>query len=690
MKELLLQYAPLSLWWLGYLWVVLLVGWMMWGLVIGLAQRRWSLPPLANPWLTVLVWAMCGVATIGLVSVPLYFFGGSAVWLTGIIALLAIAAFFLGVGKLWRRRSRAVKIAKRLAGRGYQVSITTRSLLVVTCTLLFIGFIVVDGVLSTMRLSFLADGSDANVHLSRVVDIAENGFSIRDGFMQGIDETRYAINFIYALFVPLVTAGAVAGTAPYEMAAVTPVFFRALQILAIGALAFGVAQLLFAKRKHATVLAYCVSVAAVIIGMSLNHFAFSFYPNIVVFAWYVVLFFALLWQSDSKYRHLSFLLLALSVITIAGTHATYAIMAGLLIALVRGVYFVEDIVRRRSPFTTQFWVSVMAVAVLLLPGIFVFLQPNLMSDQAINTESAGASVQLFGIRVFPPRLGLTDNLVWNVVQLIGVAGLSMLGFRRSFRAGVLITILLGISLITASNPVFVSIMNAAHIPYWVMSRFPSLNIFLTYSLPIVFGLVFVGMGGAWAARQWSSRRSVALTVGVVTVFVIGVVILAIMDTGVAVQRQAKYFAKRNYTALETFRRIDREVMGHIGNRQLVLASHYTSYYLPVVKPSTVVYTDALHMPPGGDASNRQQCQNQLFAQLNAPDVVRGTGVNWVVIDPYQGKKITEERLSALRSHPEDYVEVSGPGVYRVFRVQAGSARATASCQLFQQREAGQR
>lgn len=691
MKQLLLTYVPLSLWWLGYIFVVMLIGWAAWSACLAMAGRRWkTLPALDNPWLTALVWMMSGVATIGLVSVPFYLFGGSAGWFTiGVALLTFIAAGLLGK-QLWRGRSRLEASLRRLIGRGYQVSITAHSLLVMICSVLLLGFVIADGVFSMVRLSHLADGSDANVHLSRVVDMTENGFSIRDGFMQGIDETRYAINFIYTLFIPVTTTAAAVGVAPYEIAAVTPVFFRSLQMLAIGALAFGVMQLLLGKRKGAVALAYSASAAAVVVGMLLNHFAYSFYPNIVVFTWYVVLFFALLWQSDDRRRQLSYLLLGLSAVTIAGTHATYAIMAGLLIALVRGVYFVEDLVRRRSPFTTELWVSVAAVVVLLLPGVFVFLQPNLMTEQAINTESAIASVELFGVRVFPPRLGLTQSTLWNSVQLIGTLGLIVVGFRRSFRAGVLVAIVLGISLITASNPLFVSVMNAAHIPYWVMSRFPSLNIFLTYSLPIVFGLIFVGMGASWLARHWPQRRSVALLAGGGTLVVIGLIGISIMGFGLATQRRSQEFMRFNYTALETFRRLDREVMRHIGNRQLVLASHYTSYYLPVVKPSTVVYTDALHMPPGGDAGNRQQCQNQLFAQLDRPEVVRGAGIQWVVVDPYGGEEVTEERLAALRRHPGDYTEVLEPGIYRVFRVQPGSAETTAVCKRFEQREAGQR
>lgn len=689
MKELLIQYAPLSIWWLGYFGAVMLIGWMVWSWLMKLVRHRWSLPDLNNPWLTVLVWLMSGFTTIGLASIPLYIARGSALWLTGGVIALLLIAFFLMLQNVWHRRSDLERLMKRFCGAGYSFKFHIRSTVLVVALALLAVFVLVDSMISAARLSYILDGSDANVHLSRMVDMMHNGMSIRDGFMQGVDETRYAINFVYSLFIPLLMVTKALGYAPYEVAAVTPVFFRLLQIVAIGALAFGVAQLLFFRKKRDRGWCYAISASAVIVGMLLNHFAFSFYPNVVVFAWYVVLFFALLWQSSKAHQSLARILLILAALAIAGTHATYAIMAGLLIALVQGVYFIEDIIRRRSPLTRELWVSFLAVTLLLLPGVFVFLQPNLMTEQAVNTESGAASLLLFGVRVFPPRLGFTSDMIWNFVQAIGLMGLIWAGFRSSARVGVVMVTVLGVSLITASNPLFVATMDALHIPYWVISRFPAINIFLTYNLPIVFGGVCLMLGVWWVVKR---TRSAALRIVTTTgclVLTAGV-LLAIGQSALQVQRQAWHWTKQNYVALETFRRIDREVMSHIGSRQLVLASHYTSYYLPVVKPSTVVYTDALHMPPGGDADNRQQCQNQLLAQLNAPDVVRGAGINWVVIDPYQGEKVTEERLSALRSHPEDYIEVSGPGVYRVFRVQAGSVRTTASCQLFQQREAGQR
>lgn len=667
--KFVLSQLVLNLAWCLYLVGVGVVGWLVLYFLNKKYKLNFAKPKFLkeNAFYNILLSFAFGVLTLGVLSMPFYLFNWSSwVYTTMVFVLIGLSLVF-AVKVYLPRIFEKLKLLKK----GVKVTLNYK----IIAILVVLAFIAFDFVLAVWNGALYADGSDIYVHYSRVFDIINSGrFTIRDGFLLGVDEVRYAFNFIYALFVPLMSMTSKVGASLIDTGFAAHAAFRAIQALAAGALSFSLLSYC-AKLKRLQVWIY--SLLGVVMTFSFYHFFSANYPNNIVFAWFVLLFIGMTVAYSTKFTKEGLWMLVFIAVLSAGTHPTYALIAAVFLFVVYVLLWLVWLIKNKlwfqpaKLFGFEFWMTVLTCFILISSSLFAYLQPNNLTEASKLIESQNANLNIFGVNVFPPLPELIDNqtAVVSVLSILGTVAFLFLAWNKSWELGLMVSVMTFFVLITSSNPLFVFVMQRLGLPYWLIRRFNALNIIRFYRVYLVFGFVGLFKSVDYINRKLKIKPAVKMAMRCLITGVVVLSVLSIAKVGLGTVKSAVHYGSLNHDAIKIYSLMESQVRPYLkGEDSLILSTQYTSYYLPLISPVKVIYIDSNHTPPTAAALQREQCQNFLLDNLGEGEAVSALGVKYIVLDNFQPDELYSRQVAKLRSLPEFYRELSVGGTYAVFEV----------------------
>lgn len=639
-----------------------------------------------NIFLRILVYTGTGVSILGIISIPFYILNLSSsifVVLVWGLMLMALAISLYQSARKYKNYPNTINVT---------IPKTTMQLIFAIAIAILLIFFVIDAAFSVWHGAFYADGSDLYVHYARIFDISEGIFSIKDGFLVGVDEVRYAINFLYTLFIPIVKPLEIIGVNPISIGFSGHLIFRIIQMLAAGALAVFVLKenLNLDKFKIGT-----LAILAIIATFCVTHFSAANYPNKLVLAWYVFLFIGGILVYRKKDYVAGIFLLVLGVILIAGTHPTYALMAAIYLIGCRVLVVVVDLIRKNKKelYNTKLNLLFIGAGVFLaIPSVLAYLSPNHMSAHALEIESGSYGMSLGGINIINPLPGIIGEAnggIATIVALMGLITLVVLLLRKWKNYNIQYFGMIFFVVFTVSNPLFMLIAEKAGVPYWLLLRFSSINIIALYQILFIFGVYSIIMIPKILSLK---GRSKTIARGISFVLV-AIILSSLLYNAKNTYSEAYQYGQKNNTAVSEVYRIMREEVEPVLPKDkeiVVLATSYVSYYMPQILPNaSVISIDPLHMPPGADGQSREDCQTTLLEKVTDADSLRSAQIDYIVIDSWQPQEVFERQLKELRGDEGNFAELFKGSVYAVFKVNSGESRQSIeSCTKFINTERG--
>lgn len=675
-----LKYGALNIIWLLYALLVGMLGRVAFRRIENYFKLDLSkVPSLNNIFFKGLLYVGVGFFILGVLSIPFYIFNWSSFIYTILVWLLLVGAMTHEIVifiKYYKEQNKKTIIS---------FSISKKNLILYITIIAFLIFLVSDFIFSVWHGANFSDGSDMYVHFARIFDISNDTFSIKDGFLRGVDEVRYAINFLYAFFIPL--------TKPLELMGVNQIpigfsahfIFRVLQMLAAGAFTF------FVVKENVTVNqrgVYVLSFFAILATFFINHFSWANYPNVVVFAWYVILFVGgvLIYKKNTK--TLGLLLLLLSAILIAGTHPTYALMASIYVVASRVLImiiqlFMGGVNRKKTIKETSINITlIIATAILMAPSVFAYMTPNNMSGMAMETEGGAMSSSVLGVEIINPVSGIIGwsnnvGIVGSILFVMSALGLCFLFYLLYKKPSITSVQYIGMILFvlfTTANPLFMLVAEKAGIPWWLLLRFSSANIFITYQVFLVFGLYLIYL----APRFFDRNMVLRLATKSLSCILILVCITSLVSQARLTYATATQHGLDNSTAASgVFNVMRDELLPFLPSDKevLILSTSYISYYLPLIAPkASVLSIDALHMPPAAAGDYRESCQQNLLLDVGNGESLRSLGVDYVILDEWQQDDMFNSQLETLRNDKINFTEIHIGDIFVIFKVNDGASR----------------
>lgn len=682
MKQTLLRFSSLSLAWVIYFCVLSIVGYAMIRLIKKLLSRKnCTLSLKEYGFLVNLIFnAVSGFVLFGILSLPFYLFEWSAKVYTILCIIVVVFAIFYCAKNIFEQRKTIEAFLRKFLKSGFQTRITLPLVLSIISITIILIFLAVDLFFCVARMNYLS--GDASVHISRINDIVSNGFTIRDSFFANTIESRYAFNFIYAVCAPFCVIAKAFGFVTYECIAASAPFFRLIQFSATISLICYTFKTLLNKKSVIQSLVWPIIALGTIFWVVLDPYTWwHYYPLVMALSWYAVLFIGLFEMTDRKTVLNGKIAVLIASLAITGTHPTYAMIAIILYAIIILGWVIQDLCKKKLK-KEKLRFLIIPFLILLIPCIFVFAQPNLMTKNAIDVDSAAANIQFFNIRLFSPELGITiEKPIRSLVHILGLVSLIFLSFKKSFKLGWAFTAILFFCIITTFNPLFVWLMKKIGIPYWVMGRFSGTNIFLSHGIVLSFGLACLLYCIFKIFRQKALFKYLA---GIIVIVLAA--LLMIRPIYNTYKKSFGFEGLYNRLSLSSYDAIVKEVNPYIKNRSLILATGAISYAIPTVKPVTTIYTEDLHMPPNVDGNNRAKCQKALFRQIKNPKILRGAGIEYIIL----GTSIDSEKLLSeqdISQQPKDFLTIKESSQYRIIKILKGEiSDPPKSCSRYQELE----
>lgn len=589
--------------------------------------------------LRLLFWFMVAFTTLGLFSVLLYIFQ-LPVWvfvLAYVAGLVNSAACVLACFNTERQRGDVLHRmvgAFRLPGDS-KVIITV--LILLTCALMgdYLFALYVGGQ--------VAEGSDSYVFMAKAVTMIANGFSLDDGFISDMPETRYHFNALLALYTTpsFVTNNMII---PMETWRWSFAFFRMLEWMAIFSLAYSVfSKWLQFDKKSSLIYASVALITAV--AMFSDDFMKANFPNQVSNVWIILFVLGIILLESTKWkRETAIGLIVLPALALGLTHPTYALILFIFtvsflsyLLFFTGRRFFGSDIRKNTLY-------IIGCTILIISPLITYLMPNRIgeypnSDNIQTTEIAGVDI----IIPLIPR-----GIIGVAVTLLGVVGYGymLVKLRRRRDQLALLTALLSFFLITGHNPVFMAVADGV-LPLWLINRFLSMNV-LSYIVAVVGVYVLVSWAAPVVARKRKLPRNSNVIAGTTLAACLVVSSLYITES----YRYTYHWTKgieRGYYAF-----IDRtydSFSNKIPTGSVLLANSGDSYFFPAVIPTKVVAVHFGHATPSVDAGSRLACQEALLSDYD-PDNLAFAEVDYIVVARWEGDY--ERRVRILENNPSSY------------------------------------
>lgn len=619
-----------------------------------------------NPFLLIILSFGASVVMFGVASLPLYALQLPAIVYTVIYlgALLGAVVYLMSMvaGALAKKRSVTIS--------GW------RFWLAFTAGLSLVGILVFDYVVSTYFGAQFAEGSDTYVHVAKILSIWQYGFSIDDGFLEGVAETRYHFNAIYPLYLPIIQLGHVT---PADAWNVSTGFFRFIQWITAGALMTVVARrLLRLDSKCSLWLGVVATVAAVAAVGGSRFMHVAMYPNTIENIWLVLLVVGLFLVVDS-HRKLGVAMSYMAALLITLTHPTYALMAALFVALL----FAGSLI--------GYWVKLYRLDgryLLTLGGLFVILMlspvitilfPDRMTDASFDFGNF-KSIEVLGVDILPVALPDTPlSVLFATISLIGYGFIvARLWVQKKYQLLIAVLALVLFVYLLVNNPMFMAIVGDI-LPLWLLARFGAMNVLSLIIIPV--GLYTIGLGVLRLVGKRELFRKVLICASIV---------IAVTGLGLSALRGYKSFYDNtkaiDHGYLDFVHRTQQTLGGVFQPGSVVIANLGDSYFLPASLPIKVIAVHAAHATPEADSANRLLCQEELYAGLFDNRLVATTGARYIVVakwDAQYNGLIAKLSQDAMYRHIKDTPDFM---VYEIIVPNTGDVIEDSPCRVYKKVE----
>jgi len=583
-------------------------------------------------------------ALLGLISIPFYLLHWSATF----YAVVYVLCGLIGWAYL------ALRLVKNLFTRGVIDFFKLNGELLIT-KLLFSAlciFLIADFIFSLYAGSDVLNGSDAYVHLARMVTMLYSHFGIQDGFLSGVDETRYHFNVIYALFV---IPSRLFNISPAEVWRFSFAFFRLLQWMAIFTLAWHVSAKWLEQGRRVLFMATTATLFAA--GYYSGVFFVATYPNQIVNLWFVLLIMGVSYYESSDGASILPALIPAFLVTM--THPTYALMAVILVAF---VILIRVLLEKRQFIynTPGLYFYGKLAGVLALGPLVTFALPNRMTAAAYDFGDF-PTVKVIGLSIFKPYNFLRDTPLQLSLLLIGTIGLWYLAYRlwSRKREWALVAALIIFYPLLVYEPIGFGVLHS-RLPLWLIQRFNYMNVLNYVAMPVgMVALVDVStrLLRSMRVRRILSWRRLAYAAPTLALLAISMYLVApnhkILTINHAENKHYYSFIARTYDDFHSV----------IHNNDVVLANTGDSYFLPAVLPVKTVAIYSAHATPMADEADRLKCQSYLMDHLSYGDL-KTVGVTTIVLSYYDANASKEMQLANSEPYLKEVATNQDFAVYR--------------------------
>lgn len=637
-----LDFTVVTLYWS----TLILVGAFLSSLTARWTRLRTNIDGISdNTPLMVLVYFAIGVVFFGLFSIPLYILKLPSYVFTLFYICVVAASSFYYLHKLFTKKLK-VKI---FTFRGLDPRIVVIALIVA-------GLLVFDYIVSGVFGTMFAGGVDAYVHLAKIVGILSYGFSMDDGFYRGVIESRYHINVIHALYIPLAHLSHFTPAVSWNLSLG---FFRLLQWFSLIGLAYFIARYWLNTTK---IRAGLVGLVVLLFNIALPPLFMNvaLYPTKIVTLWVTVFIVGL--STCSRYPRTGYSLILLSSALLSLTHPTYALMCALFLMIYLILSVVVGMLRRRRIKYVVFLPHVLSLMILLASPLFTASFPSYITHDLFNVGTV-STMSLLNVEIIQPLYPRDFNqLLLAAISFVGGLYI-LLKLKHAGRIDQIVLVLLLYSFyyLLVCNPIFMSLVNE-RVPLWFLERFSTMNILQTITLPLGVYVLFILCGVI--AKSWPAvlRRAMFVASSV------AMLVFLMLNTAESYDKFNDTTLGINFGHYELIQRISKELLGVIPQGSLVVAPLNDSYHLPSAIPVRVLAIDSTHATPSAASKQRLACVDKLFDEnINWSDLAI-IKADYIIL-PLSYKVYASSQYVAINNQIDKFKLITESSDYVVYRIE---------------------
>jgi hypothetical protein len=574
--------------------------------------------------LRVLIALASSFALFAVLIIPCYILQLPIVVLAVLYAVVLGAAGGFMLPRWWR-----ALLAKRAIT--IQYSFPLRAPAVYYLTLLGVGgalaVVGLDYAINAFIGSEAQDGSDAYVHVAKILTLVQQGFSLDDGFFSGIVESRYHVNIVHALYA---LGAYVTGSSPADVWRYSLGFFRLLVWASFFTVAYHACAYWFKDKGRAL---FVASVTLIVtFARFSDYFYVANYPNEIVVAWIALLIVGLSLYEAGK---IGVMLPLIAAFLATMTHPTYALMTAAFVGLLAAI---KLIVQRR-----QFWLDRRSLllygacfGVLMAAPVVTLLFPDRMTDASFSFGYF-TTTDIAGLSILKPAVPMTALAIaiWAVCSLGFVSMLYLLR-RDTKQLLIVIAILLFFPLI-AYNPLTFGTLHE-HLPLWMIDRFRTVNLLTFVALGL--GTYAVARLAGWAARTYLGQPEARVRALQYAAILVLAAAWSLHWVGTTYRATIKHREQSNayYAFLD---RTEATFAPHLSNNDTVVATLGDSYFVPSAVSIDVISIYEAHATPVAAIADRNKCQERLMKDLSYADL-KAVNADYVLLARYDRTAYAKE------------------------------------------------
>lgn len=313
---------------------------------------------------------------------------------------------------------------------------------------------------------------DSLVHMGKVTKLLSNGFSFEDPFIKGGIESRYHLNLAYPLYA---IPAKVLNLPIHAVWQNSFWFFHSMIFLSF----YGFLRKVFSKNLWIPVLT-TVGAMALFYGV----FAYASVPNTMIMIFIAAILTSLFGLATARDNYQLFMFYA-GVIVAALVHPIYSLALALFICF---YLFVSALMNWRLDFR-RVALFIPAVLILVSTPTISYFMPNYMTEISRDYGLSGGVIIKLNSFLYAKNFmseWIRPALMVNGAFLFLLLG--RLSKRFTKEQLLLLTSLILFPALTVFNPVVFPILYK-FMPYWVINRFSTIDLFHFFSLPLLVFLL---------------------------------------------------------------------------------------------------------------------------------------------------------------------------------------------------------
>lgn len=609
-----------------------------------------------------------GMAAYGIVSIFMYTFHLPAIVMTVIYSFFLLFSIGYLLIHFFKHKSfEKIKNIKITLAR------SKLSYLTLVIALLAISFVAIDYYLSLRYGGTIYLGNDVYVHLARIITILEDGYSFRDGFFEGIIESRYHVNLVYSLYIPISQLVSAIEVLPFDVWRWSLGFFRFLQWLAVFNLAYFIFKYLL-KRRDVLVWSYLAVVSSV--AFMSGTFFIANYPNQIVNLWVIAYVIGMIiYENYRKYG----IIIILAAILLALTHPTYSLMVAIFTAFYIVLRVVFNFRGVRKP--RQYVIYLLSIVILMSSPVLTQLFPNYISKFVTQT---GVN---FNYSLFLPLTPIDDlqlpMLVLGVLTAIYL--LIHLRHMRKFQI-IFLSLILFIPIIIF-NPIAIAILGK-FLHTGIFYRFNAMNVLWLILLPLAAVVLILAIGKLVEKIKMKSgiERAVVRTSYVVAIT--GVLLVSAVAIKPSYDIYEKFITPGGDYEYERIHRLHDQLSERIEDDALVVANEVDSYLLAPVLSVYTLTIPTSHATPTAAMANRVTCQDAIMTNFNLADL-KAIDAEYIFLSYWEEESIEQIQRADSKAYLDKIIQTQDFVVYEVDKSVKHNGNGNKSCAVFSLIESGQ-